>query len=168
MNDKKWLYDEEIINKLSEELELLKSESGASATFLIDKDGQLLTCASHNTEYDTTSIAALVAGNVAATDGLAKLLGENEFSILFHEGENEHVHISLIYKMVILVVIFDESTSLGLIRLRVKKFVNRLKDLLENAEKNKRRENNDGLFDDITDDDIEKLFGPSDSETGQG
>jgi hypothetical protein len=47
-------------------------------------------------QFDTTSLASLTAGNVAATDGLAKLIGEKEFSILFHEGERDNIHISIV------------------------------------------------------------------------
>ena len=66
-------------------------------------------------------MASLTAGNVAATDALAKLIGEKEFSVLFHEGERDNIHISIVGLRVILVVIFDERSSLGLVRLRVKK-----------------------------------------------
>jgi len=62
----------------------------------------------------------LTAGNIAATGGLAKLIGEREFSILFHEGERDNLHISIVGQRVILVVIFDQKSSLGLVRLRVK------------------------------------------------
>jgi hypothetical protein len=99
-----------------------------------------------------------VAGNVAATGGLANLLGEKEFSILFHEGENEHVHISLVSGKLILVVIFDESTSLGLIRLRVKKSLKVFERLLIELEKNATQGDKENIFSDITEDDIDNLF----------
>ena len=54
-------------------------------------------------------------------NALAKLIGEKEFSVLFHEGERDNIHISIVGLRVILVVIFDERSSLGLVRLRVKK-----------------------------------------------
>lgn len=158
MTDTSWLYSEETIERLSSELDDLKTESGASASFLIDKNGQLLASSKTDSEYDTTSIAALVAGNVAATDNLAKLLGEDEFSILFHEGNNENIHISLVFRLVILAVIFDDSTSLGLIRLRVKNFVSKLEKVLNESSK-KEVNKKDNIFDDITDDDIDGLFG---------
>ena len=70
---------------------------------------------------DTTSLASLTAGNIAATGGIANLLRENEFTTQFHEGKNAHIHIQLIKSRVILVVIFDARSSLGLVRLRVRK-----------------------------------------------
>ena len=89
--------------------------------FLIDKNGQQIASAGEIEQFDTTSLASLTAGNVAATDGLAKLIGEREFSVLFHEGQQDHIHISIVAKRAILVVIFDDRSSLGLVRLRVKR-----------------------------------------------
>ena len=69
---------------------------------------------------DMTALASLTAGNVAATDGLARILGEREFSVLLHEGEKENIHVSIVAQRVILVVIFGDRSSLGLVRLRVR------------------------------------------------
>jgi predicted regulator of Ras-like GTPase activity (Roadblock/LC7/MglB family) len=153
-----WLSDEKILEKFEVELNRLKVESNAKATFLIDKNGQLIGSSKNTENYDKTSIGALVAGNVAATGGLANLLGEKEFSILFHEGENEHVHISLVAGKLILVVIFDETTSLGLIRLRVKKSLKVFEKLLRDLEKSSQENNRENIFSDITEDDIDNLF----------
>jgi predicted regulator of Ras-like GTPase activity (Roadblock/LC7/MglB family) len=153
-----WLSDEKILEKFEVELNRLKVESNAKASFLIDKNGQLIGSSKNTENYDKTSIGALVAGNVAATGGLANLLGEKEFSILFHEGENEHVHISLVAGKLILVVIFDETTSLGLIRLRVKKSLKVFEKLLRDLEKSSQENNRENIFSDITEDDIDNLF----------
>ena len=112
---------------------------------------------------DATSLASLTAGNVAATDGLAKLIGEKEFSILFHEGEKDNIHISLVAQRVILVVIFDEKSSLGLVRLRVKK-ASQLERTFEvllrksEAERGSMAHRFDSPFAEITDEDIDSLF----------
>ena len=102
-------------------IERLVREANAKTVFLVDKNGQLIANAGEVENLDTTSLASLTAGNIAATGGLAKLIGEKEFSILFHEGEKDNIHISIVAQRVILVVIFDERSSLGLVRLRVKK-----------------------------------------------
>ncbi|HEX6642751.1 MAG TPA: roadblock/LC7 domain-containing protein, partial [Thermoanaerobaculia bacterium] len=113
---------------------------------------------------DATSLASLTAGNVAATDGLAKLIGEKEFSILFHEGEKDNIHISLVAQRVILVVIFDEKSSLGLVRLRVKKASQELERTFEvllrksEAERGNMAHRFDSPFAEITDEDIDSLF----------
>ena len=102
-------------------IEKLLGEANAKSVYLVDKDGQLISSAGDTQNIDATSLASLTAGNIAATGGLAKLIGEQEFSILFHEGEKDNIHISIVGHRVILVVIFDEKSSLGLVRLRVKK-----------------------------------------------
>src|SRR5688572_21329238 len=112
------MYEEEF-KHLEEALRRLRQEANAKAVFLIDKNGQQIASAGEIEQFDVTSLASLTAGNVAATDGLAKLIGEREFSVLFHEGQQDHIHISIVAKRAILVVIFDDRSSLGLVRLRV-------------------------------------------------
>jgi hypothetical protein len=95
---------------------------------------------------------------------MAKLLGEKEFSILFHEGQRDNIHISIIGQRVILVVIFDQRSSLGLVRLRVKKSAellgNIFNQLLQKVETGKGPSKGaDSPFAEITDEDIDKLFG---------
>src|SRR4051812_5007369 len=84
------LYEEEF-KHLEEALRRLRQEANAKAVFLIDKNGQQIASAGEVEQFDTTSLASLTAGNVAATDGLAKLIGEREFSVLFHEGQQDHI-----------------------------------------------------------------------------
>ena len=91
---------------------------------------------------------------------MAKLLGQKEFSILFHQGEKENIHISVIGGRMILVVIFDQESTLGLVRLRVKKAGNEINDIFQKL-LNKVKDSSassDTLLSDITDEDIEKLF----------
>ncbi|MFQ5585696.1 MAG: roadblock/LC7 domain-containing protein, partial [Thermodesulfobacteriota bacterium] len=114
------LFGEEL-KEMTAVIERLLTDANAKGVFLIDKDGQLIASSGEVKDMDTTSLASLTAGNIAATGGLAKLIGEKEFSILFHEGEKDNMHISIVGQRVILVVIFDESSSLGLVRLRVKR-----------------------------------------------
>lgn len=89
------LYQEEF-QRLDGALKKLRQEANARAIFLIDKNGQQIAAAGEVEQFDTTSLASLTAGNVAATDGLAKLIGEREFSVLFHEGKRDHIHISIV------------------------------------------------------------------------
>ena len=108
------------------------------------------------------SLDRVTAGNIAATGGLAKLIGEKEFSILFHEGEKDNLHISIVGGRVILVVLFDNRSSLGLVRLRVKKSSEELsaifEKLMKKSEEREKRGSADFPFAEITDDDIDNLF----------
>src|SRR5947207_110402 len=124
------MYDEEF-QQISGVCERLAREANAKIVFLVDKNGQLIASVGATENLDTTSLASLTAGNIAATGGLAKLIGEKEFSILFHEGEKDNLHISIIGGRVILVVIFDARSSLGLVRLRVKKASDELNKIFD-------------------------------------
>src|SRR6476619_2431134 len=97
----------------------LRLDSSARLVVLVDKDGQQIAVHGELGNLDTTSLASLAAGNVAATGGMAKLIGENEFPTLSHEGEKESIHISVIGR-VLLLVVFDDRSSLGLVNLRSK------------------------------------------------
>jgi len=150
---------EDDYNKIMGVCNILAGEANAKLVFIVDKNGQLLTSSGEVGNLDTTSLATLAAGNIAATGGLAKLLGEKEFSILFHEGEKDNLHLSIIAERYILVVVFDNSTtSLGLVRLRVRKSSQQLEEIfLEMAKRNSKEEANP-LFAEITDEDIDNLF----------
>ncbi|MCD6187399.1 MAG: roadblock/LC7 domain-containing protein [Desulfuromusa sp.] len=154
------MYDEEY-QRILLLLEKLLRESNSKVIFLVDKNGQLIAATGETANLDTTSLASLTAGNIAATGGLAKLIGEKEFSILFHEGEKDNLHISIIGGRVILVVIFDQRSSLGLVRLRVKKASSNLAIVFEDLVKKTEEEasnNTASPFAEITDDDIDSLF----------
>jgi predicted regulator of Ras-like GTPase activity (Roadblock/LC7/MglB family) len=140
----------------------LQTEANAKSVFLVDKNGQLIAAQGDTQAVDTTSLASLTAGNIAATAGLAKLLGETEFSVLFGEGTRDKLHISLVGGRGILVVVFDDRTSLGLVRLRVKKSSEVLNEVFDRVQKRSDRAMADGHsdspFQEITDDDIDSLF----------
>ncbi len=97
------MYEEEF-QEVNDVIDRLLKEANARVIFLVDKNGQLISGVGETERFDTTSLASLTAGNIAATGGLAKLIGEKEFSILFHEGEKDNLHISIVGGRVILVV----------------------------------------------------------------
>ena len=157
------LYDEEF-QKIKDALLRLRQDANANVVFLVDKNGLQIAAVGDLDSLDTTSLASLTAGNVAATDGLARLIGEKEFSILFHEGEKDNIHISIVARRVILVVIFDERSSLGLVRLRVRRATVELEKIFEEIaakiekEKDSLQVEIESPFSEITDDDIDRLF----------
>ena len=157
MNSQMVLYEEEH-RQIVQICDALQASASAKAVFLVDKNGQLLASSGDTSGMDTTSLASLTAGNIAATGGLAQLLGEKEFAIQFHEGERDNIHISLVGQRVILVIIFDERSSLGLVRLRVRKAGQELAVVFESIAE-KAQEHGSTAFSEITDDDIDNLFG---------
>ena len=160
MTDTPIIMHEQQFQQLKNILGKLRLESFSRVVFLVDKNGQQIASHGDITELDTTSLASLAAGNVAATGGMARLIGEKEFPTLSHEGERESIHICIIGR-VLLVVIFDERSSLGLVKLRVKQASRDLSALFDELEQlaEQRRESEEALFAEITDDDIDGLFG---------
>src|SRR5438067_8234724 len=135
----------------------LRLDSSARLVVLVDKDGQQIAVHGELGDLDTTSLASLAAGNVAATGGMARLIGEKEFPTLSHEGEKESIHISVIGR-VLLVVVFDDRSSLGLVKLRSKQISQQLAALIQEITANTDLDDLDSPFAGITDEDIDSLF----------
>ncbi|MGD9732309.1 MAG: roadblock/LC7 domain-containing protein [Desulfamplus sp.] len=95
-------------------------KAGVRNVILIDMAGNTISEQSNGKfKLDTISFAALAAGNFAAVEAMAKLVGESEFSLLFHKGETASVHFSKINKDFLLITMFQKDLSLGIIRLKV-------------------------------------------------
>jgi len=150
------MYEEEL-EQINEVCQVLHRDSNATAVLCIDKNGQSIAAAGEVDHLDVTSLSSLTAGNVAATGGIANLLQEREFAGQFHEGERTNVHISIVAGRVILVILFDERSSLGLVRLRVKKAAQALEKILDTLMQ-KSQQGAASVFAEITDDDIDNLF----------
>ncbi len=95
-------------------------EAGVHTVLLIDQAGNVVaSCGKNRKDLDLTSIAALAAANFGATSQMAKLIGEDDFSLLFHKGKRDSIHSAKVGNELILVTIFGDEVSLGLVRLRV-------------------------------------------------
>jgi predicted regulator of Ras-like GTPase activity (Roadblock/LC7/MglB family) len=160
MTDTPIIMHEEQYQQLRHILHKLRLDSFSQVVFLVDKNGQQIAVQGDVGNLDTTSLASLAAGNVAATGGMARLIGEREFPTLSHEGERESLYICIIGR-VLLVVVFDERSSLGLVKLRVKQASRDLSGLFDEIERLSaaRRDSDEALFAEITDEDIDSLFG---------
>jgi predicted regulator of Ras-like GTPase activity (Roadblock/LC7/MglB family) len=133
------MYEEEF-NQIKQVISKLRVDANAKVVFLVDKNGQQIAAQGEIENLDTTSLASL------------------------HEGERDNIHISIVASRVILVVIFDERSSLGLVRLRVKKASVELNDVFGRIMSKVERERAaagaafESPFAEITDDDIDSLF----------
>jgi predicted regulator of Ras-like GTPase activity (Roadblock/LC7/MglB family) len=156
MADTPILLRENQYHQLKAVLARLRMDSAARVVFLINKDGQEIAVQGDTGNLDTTSLASLAAGNVAATGGMAELIGEKEFPTLSHEGERESIHISVIGRL-LLIVVFDERSTLGLVKLRSRQVSQQLSTMIDEITS---AELSDELspFAGITDEDIDSLF----------
>ncbi|MFQ5457897.1 MAG: roadblock/LC7 domain-containing protein [Myxococcota bacterium] len=158
MLNAQFVMQEAEFNEITRVVDRLIREANAKSIFLVDKSGQLVAECGEVKNIDTAGLASLTAGNFAASGGLAKLLGEKEFPVHFHQGERDNLHMSLVGERTILVVVFDERTSLGLVKLRVKKANDELAAIMERIQKKDAVGGVDTPFADITDEDIDNLF----------
>lgn len=152
------LYEEEF-RELEATLRRLLVEANAKVAFLIDANGQMLVAVGDVAPYDTTSLAALVAGNVAIKEGRDKLIEDREISVLFHEGERDHINLSIVASRVVLVVIFGDNTSLGLVRLRLKRAKPEFERLITGMVAKMGETGNANVIPEISDAAINALFG---------
>jgi predicted regulator of Ras-like GTPase activity (Roadblock/LC7/MglB family) len=162
MNDTQLVMYDEDYRKVLAVIQKLVRDANAKGIFVVDRNGQLIGEAGEMRGVDTTSLASLTAGCIAATGGLAKIVGEDEFPIHFHQGQRDNLHITLVAKRIILVVVFDDRSSLGLVRLRVKKAGADLAKVFEQIQKRSEQASagggGDAPFSEITDEDIDNLF----------
>lgn len=118
------------LKKINYFLDKVVSSSLAHSVLLIDRSGQLIAQYGDTMDIDILSLSALTAANFGATAEIAKMLGEEEFTLLFHKGKSENVYFTAIGEHVIMVTLFDDKTSLGLIRLRINQIIDELSNVL--------------------------------------
>jgi predicted regulator of Ras-like GTPase activity (Roadblock/LC7/MglB family) len=144
-------------------LDRLLADANARFVFLLDKNGQHIASVGDLTTVDSTALASLAAGSVAATEGLASLVGDQVFTTLFHEGRDENLHLSTVADKAIVLVSFDERSSLGLVRLRVQQSTAALAEVVLEANRRSEAPSEQALagnpLGDLTDADIDRLFG---------
>jgi len=130
---------EEQIEKIEKTLSRLIRDAQAKCVLLVDKDGHLITREGFTQSLDTTALAALLAGSFASTREIARLVGEPEFSVLFHQGKKDHIHITLVGERTILAVIFDDRTTIGMVRLYAKEASENLERIFSSANRQDRQ-----------------------------
>ena len=111
-------------------LNKMVSSSFAHSVLLIARSGQLISYQGNTLDIDVLALSALTAANFGATAEIARLLGEDEFTLLFHKGKTENVYFSAVGDHVIMVTLFDDKTSLGLIRLKINQIIGELAEIL--------------------------------------
>lgn len=166
----------ERIENINEELEKFLKNSNSTAVILCDMSGEILTSQGDYSNLDTSTIASLAAGSFATTKGIANLLGEREFSLLFHQGKETNIFISNIESYAILIIVFNNDAVLGVVKQTSQesklslveifqaietgaKFGKKEKPVIVKEEKPKEKKKEKTFdFDSLTIDDIDDLF----------
>jgi len=121
-----WSFSESDFKLIQQHLQAFLRDANARCALLVDRTGQLVTTVGEPPQFDSTAFASLTAADFSANDQLAKMIGEAEFASLVHQGEKESMLLADIAKRVILVVLFDQRTTLGLVKLKGKSVVEQL------------------------------------------
>jgi len=126
-----WSFTEDDFGAITRALERFLGECNARCALLVDRTGQLVATVGEQPKFDPTAFATLTAADFSANDQLARLVGETDFQSLFHQGEKESMYLADVARRVILVVLFDNRTTLGLVRLKMKPTIEELSQLFE-------------------------------------
>jgi predicted regulator of Ras-like GTPase activity (Roadblock/LC7/MglB family) len=118
------------VQRLDQLLTTFVGESQVTCALLLDRTGRLLTTAGDVEGLDGTSFASLAAADFAASDQLAELLGEQEFSALYHAGDVRSMYLADIVGIAVLATMFDGGTTLGMVRLKTRTLVPQLAELI--------------------------------------
>lgn len=120
----------EDIERLDNVLSQLALKADLLLAVLINKDGRLLTSQGSIGQIDTVSMAALVAGNSASTLAIANLMGETEFSTMYHQGKNRHIYIAVVDENTFVCLVFDDRTNIDRVKVFARQFDRQLKEAL--------------------------------------
>ncbi len=156
-----WSFREEDFKVITEMMTGLQRETNVRSLLLVDRTGQIVANVGEAPQFDTQAFASLTAADFSANDQLAKMIGEKEFGSLFHQGERESMYLADVARRVILVALFDNRTTLGLVRLKVKGAVEDLTKVFEDMFKRTGTEapKIEGFGGKEAEDEIDKLFG---------
>ena len=154
-----WSFTQDDFAAITESLERFLRATNSRCALLVDRSGQLVTTVGEALGLDTTTFATLTAADYSANDQLARLVGENDFSSLFHQGEKESLYVADIARRLLLVIIFDSRTTVGLVRLRVKDEIEELTLLVDRVfSRGRNGAAPTGRLLQGADDEIDKLF----------
>jgi predicted regulator of Ras-like GTPase activity (Roadblock/LC7/MglB family) len=154
-----WSFTQDDFTSITESLKRFLGDTNSRCALLVDRSGQLVTTVGEAPGLDTTAFATLTAADYSANDQLAKLVGENDFSSLFHQGEKDSIYVADVARRLLLVIIFDSRTTVGLVRLRMKDEIEELTLLVDRVfSRGRNSAASGGHLLEGADDEIDKLF----------
>jgi predicted regulator of Ras-like GTPase activity (Roadblock/LC7/MglB family) len=154
-----WSFTQDDFISITESLKRFLGDTNSRCALLVDRSGQLVTTVGEAPGLDTTAFATLTAADYSANDQLAKLVGENDFSSLFHQGEKDSIYVADVARRLLLVIIFDSRTTVGLVRLRMKDEIEELTLLVDRVfSRGRNSAASGGHLLEGADDEIDKLF----------
>jgi len=124
------IFDQDQLDKIENVLEKDLIDNGVKSAIVVDMAGHIIANSkSKKCKHDIYSLAALAAGNFGAVDAMAKIVGEEEFSLLFHKGQDENLHFSKITEELLLITTFGNDVSLGFLRMKISESITTIRDI---------------------------------------
>jgi predicted regulator of Ras-like GTPase activity (Roadblock/LC7/MglB family) len=155
------IYNEEY-TLIKEVLQKLKINTSAKVVFITDSEGHCIASTGEMDDINLNSISSLIAGSVAAINSIAQMLKIDSFTAILNESSKESLHISLINDRTMLVVIFDNTSNLGLVRFRVRSALEQLTKVFQIIYKKLKASDKmpgGSPFEGVSDEDIDRIFG---------
>lgn len=152
------VFYENDVSRLNAEIDTFLELSKARCALLVDRDGHLVTRRGEPVRTSEETISALIAGSFAATREMARLLGENEFAILFHQGTRDSIQLQLIGERTLLATLFDGRTNLGMVRFYAQESAGRMNDILMEIHAENRSADLNADFGSSAENALDKLF----------
>ena len=152
------------IDRINAVLLAFVKKANAQSALVIDKEGHMVARQGFF-KQDTSALSALVSGSFASTREVARLLGEPEFRVLFHQGQGQSIHITLLGERTLCVIVFSSAIKAGMIQVLCKELAVQLEAILNEAAKRKpedQEKQNEGLgknFSDEMKNQLDALFG---------
>jgi predicted regulator of Ras-like GTPase activity (Roadblock/LC7/MglB family) len=152
------VFYENDVQRLNAEIDTFLELSKGALRALVDRDGHLVTRRGEPVRTSEDTVSALIAGSFAATREMARLLGENEFAILFHQGTRDSIQLQLIGERTLLATLFDGRTNLGMVRFYAQETAGRITDILHEIHSQNRSADLNADFGSRAEDALDKLF----------
>lgn len=155
------IYNEEFV-LIKDILDELKGNTKAEIVFISDSEGHCIASTGDMEDSYLNSISSLIAGSMAAVNSIAEMLEIEKFPSILSESENKSLHVSSINERTMLIVIFNNTSNLGLVRFRVKTAAKKLEDVFVTIQEKLKLDifKNDGSpFEGVSDEDIDEIFG---------
>ncbi len=112
-------------------LQRLMADSNASLSMVIDRAGRVIAAESREQRSGLADLGVLIAAAYASLQEIARLLKEESFQTVLHEGLRERIVTETVSTHWLLVVLFDEQVQVGLIRVLVKRTASTLAAILD-------------------------------------
>ena len=155
------IYNEEFV-LIKQILEELKKNTKAEIVFISDSEGHCIASTGDMDDSYLNSISSLIAGSMAAVNSIAEMLEIEKFPSILTESSSKSLHVSMINDRTMLIVIFDNSSNLGLVRFRVKTAAKKLEDVFVTINQKLKSDvfrDEGSPFEGVSDEDIDEIFG---------